>query len=37
MTGYATPDGMIHFRPDVYGIDKVGGSALRQLGADVGG
>ncbi|MGL4441119.1 MAG: L,D-transpeptidase family protein [Bosea sp. (in: a-proteobacteria)] len=37
MTGYATPDGMVHFRPDVYGIDKVGGGALRQLGADVGG
>ena len=37
MTGYATPDGVIHFRPDVYGIDKVGGGALRQLGTDVGG
>ncbi len=37
MTGYATPDGMVHFRPDVYGIDKVGGGALRQLGADLGG
>lgn len=37
MTGYATPDGMVHFRPDVYGIDKVGGGALRQLGSDVGG
>jgi L,D-transpeptidase YcbB len=37
MTGYATPDGVIHFRPDVYGIDKVGGGALRQLGADAGG
>jgi murein L,D-transpeptidase YcbB/YkuD len=37
MTGYATPDGMVHFRPDVYGIDKVGGGALRQLGADFGG
>jgi murein L,D-transpeptidase YcbB/YkuD len=37
MTGYTTPDGMVHFRPDVYGIDKVGGGALRQLGADVGG
>lgn len=37
MTGYATPDGVIHFRPDVYGIDKVGGGALRQLGSDVGG
>jgi L,D-transpeptidase YcbB len=37
MTGYATPDGVVHFRPDVYGIDKVGGGALRQLGADVGG
>ncbi len=33
MTGYATPDGVIHFRPDVYGIDKVGGAALRQLGS----
>jgi murein L,D-transpeptidase YcbB/YkuD len=32
MTGYATPDGVIHFRPDVYGIDRVGGGALRQLG-----
>lgn len=30
MTGYATPDGVVHFRPDVYGIDKVGGGALRQ-------
>ncbi len=29
MTGYATPDGVVHFRPDVYGIDKVGGGALR--------
>lgn len=34
MTGYATPDGVVHFRPDVYGIDKVGGGALRQLGAE---
>jgi L,D-transpeptidase YcbB len=34
MTGYATPDGMVHFRPDVYGIDRVGGGALRQLGAE---
>jgi murein L,D-transpeptidase YcbB/YkuD len=37
MTGYATPDGMVHFRPDVYGIDKVGGGALRQLGGEAGG
>lgn len=35
MTGYATPDGVVHFRPDVYGIDKVGGGALRQLGAEM--
>ncbi len=34
MTGYATPDGVVHFRPDVYGIDKVGGGALRDLGAE---
>ncbi len=37
MTGYATPDGVIHFRPDVYGIDKVGGGALRNLGSEIGG
>jgi murein L,D-transpeptidase YcbB/YkuD len=34
MTGYATPDGVVHFRPDVYGIDKVGGAALRDAGVN---
>ncbi len=35
MTGYATPDGVVHFRPDVYGIDRVGGGALRQVAGEL--
>lgn len=29
MTGFATPDGMVHFRDDVYGRDGLGGDAGR--------